>query len=208
VKPCSFYQLRSEKLFGDIMNNSFEISAVFKSYPSVKVWHAGCATGQEAYSLAILMEEEQMGGKSIIYATDFNDAALDVAKQGIYEIEQAKTYIDNYKSAGGRYSLSEYYHAGYDAIAIRSDIKERITFANHNLATDHVFSEIHLILCRNVLIYFDKELQQRVLKMFNECLVNNGFLCLGAKESLMFSSIEDQFEIIDDKYKIYQKRIC
>ncbi len=179
-----------------------------KSYPSVKVWHAGCATGQEAYSLAVLFEEEQMSQKSIIYATDFNDAALSLAKQGIYEIDKVKQYVENYKEAGGKYSLSEYYHAKYNAIQVTSDLKSKITFANHNLATDSIFSESHLIFCRNVLIYFDKELQKKVLKMFHDSLVNGGFLCLGTKESLLFSSVVDAFDVIDEKYKIYQKKIC
>lgn len=178
-----------------------------ESFPSLKVWHAGCATGQEAYSLAILLEEENFAKKSTIYATDFNDVALDIAKQGIYQINQVKAYIENYNAAGGKYSLSEYYHAKYNSIVLKQSLKQKITFANHNLATDSIFSEVHLILCRNVLIYFDKNLQARVLNLFYDSLINKGFLCLGSQESLLFSNVEDKFEIIDSKYKIYQKRM-
>ena len=135
-----------------------------KSYPSLKIWHAGCATGQEAYSLSIVLKEENLAKRTVIYATDFNDNALDTAKKGIYDIKDVKNFTKNYQAAGGKRSFSEYYHAEYDAIKIRQNLKAPITFANHNLAIDGVFSETQLIMCRNVLIYFDKNLQDRVLK--------------------------------------------
>lgn len=175
------------------------------SYPSLKIWHAGCSTGQEAYSLAILLEEEGLREKTTIYATDFNDSVLAVAKEGIYDISQVKTYTRNYQASGGKSSFSDYYHADYGAMKFRNDLKDRITFANHNLVIDHVFSEVHLILCRNVLIYFDRELQDRVLGLFDDSLVDNGFLCLGKRESLMFSAVKDQFEPVDQTYKIFKK---
>ncbi len=177
-----------------------------KSYSSVKIWHAGCATGQEAYSLAILLEEENISKKTTIYATDFNDIALEKAKQGIFKLDNIKKYTENYQAAGGKKSFSEYYHARYNAIVLKQSLKDNIAFANHNLVTDGVFSEIHLILCRNVLIYFDQELQKRVMQLFYDCLINNGFLCLGNKESLLFSSHKNKFITIDDKNKIFQKR--
>jgi len=121
-------------------------------------------------------------------------------------MDQARTSTENYQASGGRYSFANYYHAEYNAMKLCRNLKDRITFANHNLAVDSVFSETHLILCRNVLIYFNKKLQNHVLAMFYDSLVENGFLCLGRRESLLFSSIEDKFKIIDENYKIFQKR--
>ena len=183
-----------------------KVVTYLKSYPSLKIWHAGCATGQEAYSLAILLEEEGLSNRSTIYATDFNDRALEVAKTGIYEIDRVRQYSENYRQAGGMHTLSDYYHEKYDAVTMKKRLKDKIIFANHNLVTDSVFSEIHLIFCRNVLIYFDKTLQQKVLTLFRDCLPYNGFLCLGSKESLLNSGVEDQFEVIDKKHKIFQKK--
>ena len=183
-----------------------EVLPYLKSYPSVKIWHAGCATGQEAYSLSILMEEENFGRRAVIYATDFNDRALDTAQKGIYDLSNVKQYTKNYQAAGGSRSFSEYYHAEYGAMKLRQRLKDPITFANHNLAVDGVFSETQLILCRNVLIYFDKELQNRVLNLFYESLAENGFLCLGNRESLMFSSVKDKFVTLDETYRVFQKK--
>ena len=177
-----------------------------KSFPSFKIWHAGCATGQEAYSLSIVLEEEGLNHRATIYATDFNDEALDVARKGIYEKEHIEQYSENYVVSGGKRSFADYYHEKYDAVIMRKSLKERIIFANHNLATDSVFSEIHLIFCRNVLIYFDRELQKKVLNLFWDCLPYNGFLCLGTRESLAFSGLEDKFMPVDKKYKIFQKK--
>ena len=177
-----------------------------KSFPSFKIWHAGCATGQEAYSLSILLEEEGLNHRATIYATDFNDEALDVARKGIYEKEHIEQYSENYVQSGGKLSFADYFHEKYDAVIMRKNLKERIIFANHNLATDSAFSEIHLIFCRNVLIYFDKKLQKKVLNLFWECLPHNGFLCLGSRESLAFSGLEDKFMPVDKKNKIFQKK--
>ena len=177
-----------------------------KSYPSLKIWHAGCATGQEAFSLAILLKEENLDKRTIIYATDFNDTALDTAKQGIYDLKDVKGYTKNYQAAGGTRSFAEYYHAEYGAIKLRQCLKDPITFANHNLAIDEVFSETQLILCRNVLIYFDEKLQDRVLNLFCESLVENGFLCLGSRESLSSSTIRDRFVALDERHRVFQKK--
>jgi chemotaxis protein methyltransferase CheR len=182
-----------------------KIIPLLKSYPFIKIWHAGCATGEEAYSLAILIEEEGLEKRTTFFATDFNDNALEKAKEGIFSLENARQYSQNYQQAGGKYSLSDYYHARYGAMAIKSELKKTITFANHNLVVDQVFTETNLILCRNVLIYFNKELQDRVLELFYESLVFGGFLCLGSKESLLFSKYQDKFRAIDIKNKIYQK---
>lgn len=177
-----------------------------KSYPSLKIWHAGCATGQEAYSLAILLKEENLAKRTVIYATDFNDTALDTAQKGIYDLTDVKDYTQNYQAAGGSRSFSEYYHAEYGAMKLRQYLKDSITFANHNLAIDGVFSETQLILCRNVLIYFDKKLQSRVLNLFYESLAENGFLCLGRRESIVYSNIRDKFVVLDEKHRVFQKK--
>ena len=183
-----------------------EVLPYLKSYPSLKIWHAGCATGQEAYSLSIVLKEEDLAKRTVIYATDFNDHALDTAKKGIYDIKDVKNFTKNYQAAGGKRSFSEYYHAEYDAMKIRQNLKAPITFANHNLAIDGVFSETQLIMCRNVLIYFDKNLQDRVLNLFYESLAENGFLCLGRRESLAYSAIKDKFVVVDEKHKVFQKK--
>jgi len=177
-----------------------------KSYPSLKIWHAGCATGQEAYSLSILLKEENLAKRTVIYATDFNDAALDTAKKGIYDIKDVKDFTKNYQAAGGSRSFSEYYHAEYGAMKLQQCLKDPITFANHNLTIDGVFSEMQLILCRNVLIYFDNKLQDRVLQLFYESLAENGFLCLGRRESLLCSTIRDKFVVLDEKHRVFQKK--
>ncbi|MBU0676042.1 MAG: protein-glutamate O-methyltransferase CheR [Proteobacteria bacterium] len=178
---------------------------VLKSYPYIKIWHAGCATGEEAYSLTILIKEYGLAERATIFATDFNDHALSLAKTGIYDLNNAKQYSLNYQKAGGNGSFADYYHSRYDAMMMNNELKKKITFANHNLVVDQVFSETHLIFCRNVLIYFNRELQDRVLQLFHESLVHGGFLCLGTKESLMFSRVEDRFKTIDKKNKIFQK---
>ncbi len=177
-----------------------------KTYPFIKIWHAGCATGEEAYSLAILLKEEGFYDRATIFATDFNDFALRTAEEGIYPIEQIKQYTSNYQKAGGNRSFSEYYHAQYESAIMDNSLKKNITFANHNLVTDSVFGEMHLVLCRNVLIYFDRTLQGRVLKLFSDSLVYDGFLCLGGKESLRFSDVCEKFKEIDKKGKVFQKK--
>jgi chemotaxis protein methyltransferase CheR len=193
---------RDPSMYLSLRNN---IIPVLKSYPFIKIWHAGCATGEEAYSLTILIEEEGLGGKTTFFATDFNDVALGKAKDGIFDLSNVRQYTENYQKAGGQYSFSDYYHARYGAMAIKNSLKEKITFANHNLVIDQVFSETHLICCRNVLIYFNRELQERVLGLFYDSLVNGGFLCLGLKESLLFSGFQKKFKEIDRKNKIFQK---
>ena len=177
-----------------------------KTYPFPKVWHAGCATGEEVYSMAILLKEEKSLDKATIYATDFNDSALAKSKSGIYPINNVKKYTANYQKAGGVGSFSEYYHSQYDSIILDQSLKKRLTFANHNLVTDGVFGEMNLILCRNVLIYFNKDLQGHVLNLFYDSLVDGGFLCLGNKETTQFSDVCEEFELIDRKEKIYRKK--
>lgn len=193
-EPLSYKELK-EKVF-----------PILKTYPFIKIWHAGCATGEEVYSLAILLKEEGLYEKATIYATDFNDEALEIARQGIYPLENMKTFISNYMQAGGSDVLSNYYFAKHDSVIFDKSLIKNVMFANHNLATDSVFGEMNLIMCKNVMIYFDKELQNRVLNMFNESLIHGGFLCLGNKESLMFSEVQDKFDIVDNVEKIYKKK--
>lgn len=177
-----------------------------KTYPFIKIWHAGCATGEEVYSIAIVLKEEGLYDRATIFATDFNNAALAKGKEGIYSLENIKQYTLNYQDAGGTSSFSEYYHAQYDSVIMDQSLKKNITFANHNLVTDNTFSEMHLILCRNVLIYFNKTLQDRVLRLFHDSLIHGGFLCLGTKESRRFSDVTGDYKRIDNKQKIYQKK--
>lgn len=178
-----------------------------KTYPFVKIWHAGCATGEEVYSLAIALKEEGLYDRATIFATDFNDFALDKAKEGVYPIEHIKQYTYNYQKAGGKGSFSEYYNAHYGSAIMDQSLKKNITFANYNLVTDGVFGEMNMILCRNVLIYFNKDLQERVFKLFRDSLIYDGFLCLGTKESLQFAGVFNEFKVISKKQKIYKRKV-
>jgi chemotaxis protein methyltransferase CheR len=183
-----------------------EVIPYLKTYPFIKVWHAGCATGEEVYSLAIFLKEEGFYDRSTIFATDINDAALARAKEGIYSLENMKQNSLNYQKAGGGASFSDYYQAHYDSIIMNQSLKKHITFANHNLVTDSSFGEMHLVFCRNVLIYFDRTLQNRVLRLFDDSLIHGGFLCLGTKETIQFSDVEAAFEQIDKRQTIYRKK--
>lgn len=187
-----------------------KVFPILKTYPFIKIWHAGCATGEEVYSMAILLKEEGLYEKATIYATDFNDEALEIARHGIYPIDNMKDYVSNYIMAGGSEVLSSYYYAKHDSIIFDKTLIKNVMFANHNLVIDGVFGEMNLIMCKNVLIYFNKSLQDRVLNMFNESLIHGGFLCLGNKESIMFSEVQDKFDIVDIVEKIYKKKtfIC
>lgn len=157
--------------------------------------------------MAILLQEEGLYERSIIYATDFNDIALEQAQKGNYPLDRIGDFNDNYKQTGGCGSLTDYYQVSENGCVIKEDLRKNITFANHNLVTDSVFGEMHLVVCRNVLIYFDKTLQEHVLKLFKDSLVFDGFLCLGSKESLRFSTVEKDMKVVDEKAKIYQKKI-
>ncbi len=177
-----------------------------KTYPFVKIWVAGCATGEEVYSLAILLKEVEFYDKCLIYATDFNDEVLEKAKEGIYSIEHIKEYTSNYHSAGGTRSFGEYFHSDHANVIFDRKLKENIVFASHNLVTDDSFGEMNLVLCRNVLIYFTRELQNRVFRLFEKSLCHNGFLCLGRSETLKLSVVANQFHTIDEHEKIFQKK--
>lgn len=175
-----------------------------KSYQRIKIWNAGCSTGEELYSFAILMAEENLYDRCFLYGTDINSDVLEYAKNGIYDLQKMKLYAENYSKTGALHSLSDYYTAKYDAASISHSLKKNILFSVHNLASDTVFNEFQLISCRNVLIYFNEELQKKVIDLFYESLANFGFLCLGSKETLR-SSETDRFKVIDKKNNIYQK---
>jgi chemotaxis protein methyltransferase CheR len=176
-----------------------------RTYPFIRVWHAGCATGEEVYSMAMLLEEEGLYERSRIYATDINEVVLQKAKSGIFPIERMQEYTENYIAAGGKRSFSDYYTAKYDGALFSPALTKNVVFSQHNLVTDRSFSEFNVILCRNVLIYFDKTLQSRVLTLFYDSLAMFGILALGSKESLRFSPYEECYEQINGPEKIYRK---
>lgn len=183
-----------------------EVIPVLKTYPFIKVWHAGCSTGEEVYSMAILLSEEGLYDRTQIYATDFNEIVLQKAKEGIYPVEAVKEYTANYQQSGGTGSFADYYIAKYDSVILDQSLKKRIIFSDHNLVTDNVFGEMHVVVCRNVLIYFNRELQNRAIKLFYDSLNNGCFICLGSKETLRFSCCFDKFQPFIEQEQIFQKK--
>ncbi len=177
-----------------------------RTYPFLRIWVAGCSTGEEVYSLAILLEEEGLLGKSRIYATDINSQVLNQAKNGLFSLKSMKENTDNYIKAGGKRAFSEYYNVEKNRAMFHPRIKDRLVFAQHNLVTDKSFNEFHLILCRNVLIYFNRTLQEQVHDLFYKSLIPFGFLGLGNKESIRFTKQTIQYEDVDNKEKIYRKK--
>jgi len=175
------------------------------TYPSLKIWVAGCSTGEEAYSFAILLAEEGLLERTLIYATDINDDSLNRARSGIFPLDRLKQFTLNHRESGGKGSLSDHYHAAHDHAVMSSRLRSRITFADHSLATDSAFSEVQLISCRNVLIYFDRQLQDRALGLFHESLCHRGFLCLGTKEALRFSAHAERFSDFRGAERIFRK---
>ena len=182
-----------------------EVIPFLKTYPSLKIWIAGCSTGEELYSIAILLKEESLLERSIIYATDINPVSLEKARKGIFSLERVRSYTNNYQHAGGKRAFSDYYTAAYESALFDRSLCENISFADHSLATDSVFAEIHLISCRNVMIYFNHELQERALGLFHESLCRRGFLGLGSKESLDFSGYANLFEPLIKQQRIFRK---
>ncbi|HTH45486.1 MAG TPA: CheR family methyltransferase [Oxalicibacterium sp.] len=182
-----------------------EVVPFLKTYPSLKIWIAGCSTGEEVVSMAILLKEEELLERCIIYATDINPQSLDKARKGVFPLDQIKTYTANYQKAGGTRAFSDYYTAAYNAALFDRALFDNITFADHSLATDSVFAETHLISCRNVLIYFNKTLQDRALGLFRDSLCHRGFLGLGSKESLDFSEHAQRFEPFFKRERIFRK---
>jgi chemotaxis protein methyltransferase CheR len=182
------------------------IVPLLRTYPFVRIWHAGCATGEEVYATAIILEEEGLYDRARIYATDMNGDALDKAKSGIFALARMREYTTNYQQAGGTGVFSEYYTASYDAALFHASLRRNVLFAQHNLATDTSFSEFNVIFCRNVLIYFDRALKERALKLFADSFAPFGILCLGRRESLRFTKVEGEYDEIDARERIYRRK--
>jgi chemotaxis protein methyltransferase CheR len=182
-----------------------KVVPLLRTYPSLKIWVAGCSTGEEVYSMAILLQEEGLLERSLIYATDINAGALERAQSGIYDAARIGGFTENHRKSGARSSLSDYYTAAYGKAVFDKSLKTNVVFADHSLSTDSTFSEVQLVSCRNVLIYFDRQLQDRVLGLFRDSLCRKGFLGLGAKESLRFSRHSYAFSDFAVGDKIFQK---
>lgn len=190
----SFYRAFREK-----------VCPLLRTYPFTRVWNAGCATGEETYSLAILLHEEGLYDRCRIYATDINEAVLDQARGGVFPIDKMQEYTANYRAAGGVGPFSEYYTAAYDGARFNRSLLDNVVFAQHNLVSDRSFNEFHVVVCRNVMIYFDRELQEAVHGLFHESLVRLGVLALGHKESIRFTGFADKYEELDPVEKLYRK---
>jgi chemotaxis protein methyltransferase CheR len=174
------------------------------TYPLIRIWVAGCSTGEEAYSMAILLKEANLYHKSLIYGTDLNPAVLETARSGVFPLQQMKTYSENYILSGGKKDFSDYYTANYDSVRFDKSLQEKLILSTHNLVSDSSFNSFQLIICRNVLIYFDRGLQERVFKLFDNSLENLGYLALGAKETLRFSKLDRNYHQVDDQ-RIWKK---
>ena len=181
------------------------VGPLLRTYPFFRIWHAGCASGAEVYSMAILLQEEGLYDKARIYATDINEAVLKEARAGIFPLSAMKDYTENYLQAGGQRSFSEYYTARYDNAIFRPALQKNVVWAQHNLATDASFNEFQVIVCRNVMIYFNKSLQERVHRLIYESLAIGGVLGLGSKESIKFTPHEGDYEVVDGREKLFRK---
>ncbi len=193
---------RDPKFFISLKQN---VIPYLSTFPRIKIWNAGCSTGEELYSFAILFEELGLYDRSFFYGTDINHKVLEAAKEGIYDLQKMKQYSENYKAIEGSKSFSHYYTAQYDAASIVRNLKKNVLFSMHNLVSDAPFNEFHVISCRNVLIYFNPELQKHVINLFYNSLAMFGFLCLGGKETIRDNQIAKKFKIVDKKNNIYQK---
>jgi chemotaxis protein methyltransferase CheR len=183
-----------------------QVVPLLRTYPSLRVWVAGCSAGEEVYSLAILLREEGLLERATIYATDINPQALERAQAGVYEIDRIARFTENHRESGGRTSLADYYTAKYGRAMFDKSLRKNVVFSDHSLATDSVFAEVQLVSCRNVLIYFDRKLQERAVGLFRDALCRKGVLGIGSKESLRFTKHEPAFEPISREQRIYQKR--
>ena len=182
-----------------------QVVPLLRTYPFIRIWHAGCSTGEEVYSMAILLQEEGLYDRARIYATDINEVVLHRARSGIFPLDKMQEYTQNYLRAGGTRSFSEYYTALYDGALFNSTLTRNVVFSQHNLVTDGSFAEFNVIVCRNVMIYFDRKLQNRVHGLFFDSLARFGVLALGNKETLKFSDYEDKYEALDTREKIYRR---
>ena len=178
---------------------------VLRTYPYLRIWNAGCSTGEETYSLAILLAEEGLLERTRIYATDINRSVVARAREGVFPLEKMREYTENYLAAGGTRAFSEYYTAAYDGVRFDPGLVANVVFAQHNLVADRSFNEFHLLVCRNVLIYFDKTLQDRVHDLFYDSLARFGILALGQKESVAFTTHEGDYHALDESQRIYRK---
>jgi chemotaxis protein methyltransferase CheR len=183
-----------------------QVVPLLRTYPSLKIWVAGCSTGEEVYSIAILLREEGLLERTLIYATDINPRSLQKAQAGIYDLSRVAGFTDNHRKSGARRSLSDYYTAAYGGVMLDKSLRQHIVFSDHSLATDSVFAEVQLVSCRNVLIYFDRVLQDRAVGLFRDALCRKGFLGIGSKESLRFSAHADDFDELVREDRIYRKR--
>lgn len=182
-----------------------KVIPTLREYEEIRIWHAGCATGEEVYSMAILLQEEGLIEKAVIYATDMNEQVLEKAKKGVFPIHKMQAYTKNYMLAGGAHAFSEYYKTDYQYAYFHPTLLKNIIFAQHNLVTDQSFNEFHVVLCRNVLIYFSPQLQSQVHHLFYESLSDKGFLCLGDKETLRFEEVISNYREVVGNERIYQK---
>jgi len=182
-----------------------KVVPTLRTYPFVRIWHAGCSTGEEVYSMAMLLQEEELYERCRIYATDINEAVLQRAKEGIFPLSSMQENTSNYIAAGGTGNFSQYYTARYDNAIFRPSLRENVVFAQHNLVTDASFNQFNVIFCRNVLIYFNNELQDRVQKLFLNSMETFGILGLGKKETIKYTSIADSYEVIDAEERIYRR---
>jgi chemotaxis protein methyltransferase CheR len=178
-----------------------------RTYPSLKVWIAGCSGGEELYSFVILFREEGLEERTLFYATDINQDALHTAEAGIFGLDRVRLFTENHRESGGKSSLSDYYQAAYGRVSFDKSLRRNVVFSDHSLVTDAVFAEMHMISCRNVLIYFDRTFQDRAVGLFKDSLARKGFLGLGAKESLRFSEYARAFKDFVREEKIYQRRV-
>ncbi|TCP08804.1 CheR family methyltransferase [Caldimonas thermodepolymerans] len=209
AQMLQFFTVQVSELFRDpgyFLALRQEVVPVLKTYPSLKVWVAGCSTGEELWSLAVLFDEEDLLERTVFYATDINPVALRTAEAGIYPLDRIARFSANYRQAGGRRSLSDYLVTGYDAAAFDRRLRKQVVFADHSLATDSVFSEVQMVSCRNVLIYFNRALQDRALGLFHDALVRRGFLGLGSHETVRFTAHAEAFEDLVPEHRIYRRR--
>jgi len=183
-----------------------KVLPVLATYPQINIWHAGCSTGEEVFSLCILLHEAGLLHRTRIYATDINGSYLERARTGVLPMTHMREYTLNYQQSGCTGDFSDYYTALYDHVLIHKEIRDRVVFLQHNLVTDRSFNEFQLILCRNVMIYFNKQLQNRVLKLFHDSLSSLGFIGLGMKESLLFSEYRSKYTVVDGSVKIFRKK--
>jgi chemotaxis protein methyltransferase CheR len=193
-RDAAFYRTIREKVI-----------PVLATYPHIRVWHAGCATGEEVYSLAIMLHEGGILHKSLLYGTDINPIAIEKARMGIFSVGPMQQYSKNYHDSGGMQDFSSYYTANYGIVKFNTDLSQKIIFSTHNLVSDFSFNSFQLIFCRNVLIYFEKNLQAKVLRLFDSSLEPLGFLALGSKESIRFSPLESSYQAILEREKIWRK---